>query len=45
MSNMDYVNLFIESLTMQNKNTQASRTIKLADYPASEIEDIVAVFP
>ena len=45
MSNMDYVNLFIESLTMQNKSTQASRTIKLSDYPASEIEDIVAVFP
>lgn len=45
MSNMDYVNLFIESIVMKNKQNEATRTIKLADFPAQEIEEIVAVFP
>lgn len=45
MSNMDYINLFIETIEMTNKQTNAARKIKLSDFPASEIEDIISVFP
>lgn len=45
MSNVDYVNLFIEEIEIVNSATGTSKTVNLRDYAVGDIEDILAAFP
>ena len=45
MSNMEYINLFIQKVDLEIKSTGAKRTVDMAKYKASDVEDILASFP
>lgn len=45
MTNLEYINLFITDVHVQNKETGAERDVKLTDYRISDREDILAAFP
>ena len=45
MSNMEYINLFISKVVLEVKSTGATRTIDMANYKASDVEEILAQFP
>lgn len=45
MSNMEYINLFISKVVLTVKSTGAKRTIDMANYKASDVEDILSQFP
>ena len=45
ISNIDYINLFIKQIDLENKSTNSVKQIILSDYAVKDIEDIVAVFP
>lgn len=45
MSNMEYINLFIQSVKLTIKSTGIVRNINMNDYRVSDIEEIVAQFP
>ena len=42
MSNMEYINLFIQSVKLTIKSTGIVRNINMNDYRVSDIEEIVA---
>jgi hypothetical protein len=45
MTNLEYINLFITAVSIQNKNMNTERNINLVDYKISDREDILAAFP
>lgn len=45
MTNLEYINLFIKSVKVVNKETKAERVINMEDYKISDREDILAAFP
>src|SRR5574344_1653012 len=45
MSNMDYINLYISEIDVENKATKMKKHINMADYQVGDIEDIMAIFP
>ena len=45
ISNIDYINLFIESIKLQNKVSGTEKDIVMSDYAVKDIEEIMAVFP
>lgn len=45
MSNIEYVDLFIEDVEIENKATGTKKTIHMRDYGVADVEDILATFP
>ena len=45
IQNMEYVNLFIKSVTFENLHTHKTTTIEFEKYPVGKIEDIMEIFP
>lgn len=45
ISNIDYINLFIKSIVLENKNNGSAKNIVMSDYAIKDIEDIIAIFP
>lgn len=45
MQNMEYINIFIKSVKITNKETQKQTDIIFDDYPVDKIEKILAIFP
>lgn len=45
LSNMEYVNLFISKVKLEVKSANVTREFDLADYKASDVEEILAQFP
>ena len=45
IANIDYINLFIKTIDLENKGNGAKKNIVMSDYEVKDIEDIVAVFP
>lgn len=45
VQNLEYINLFIESIHYENKFTNKSTDINFADYLVSDIEEIMSIFP
>ena len=45
LQNMEYINLFIKTLTITNKTNNTDRVINFNDFEAGDIEQILSVFP
>ena len=45
MTNLEYVNLFIKEVTMENKTTGSKTVILFDNYKISDREDLLAAFP
>jgi len=45
MTNLEYVNLFIKSVTVETKANGNKREIVFANYKVGDVEDILAAFP
>ena len=45
MSNMDYINLYIESVDINNSQTGLSKSVNFTDYSVADAEEILAVLP
>lgn len=45
ISNIDYINLFIKSIDLENKTSGVKKQIVMSDYKVKDIEDIISVFP
>lgn len=43
--NLEYINLFIKSIDIENKNTGSTKSIAFSNYKVSDIEDILSAFP
>lgn len=45
VQNLEYINLFIESISYINKSTGKQTNINFSDYLVSDIEEIMSIFP
>lgn len=45
LSNVEYINLFIESVSITNLETNSVTPVDLREYSVGDVEDILATFP
>lgn len=43
--NLDYVDLYIKQIILENKTTGMVKTVDIADYEPEDVEEIISIFP